>query len=111
MNGKRRTDAARDVASVHVTEGLGPVGVKRGSRRCVPSTQLNDSGYNTEDGANPWVARAAMTYSLVPHAILLAGKREGDERSRLKVGYWARGVVKGSRPHPQTDVLEAEQVI
>lgn len=99
MNGKRRTDAARDVASLYVTEGLvGPVSMKSGSRRCVPSTQRNDSGDDTEDGANLRVARAAMSDSLVPYAILLAGKREGRKRGRLKVGYRARGVVRARAP-------------
>ena len=96
-------------------EDIGPRGGRRGSDRVeggVVDGPLAAEGDNAEpegtNGAKVGMARAAMPHGFIPNAILLAIECERDEGSGVYVGRWARVVVQGPLPNPETDIAQAK---
>jgi hypothetical protein len=57
------------------------------------------------------MATATMANRFVPHAILLAGERDGGKSGSQEVGQGTVEDVQGARAHPEANVAEAESVI
>ena len=87
------------------------VGVERCIRRGGMLTEVTEARHNAGDGTHGRVTTARMANTFAANTVFLPREGQGDKGDRVETAQGADGGVHGGVAGPQTDIVDAEEVI